>query len=34
MTGVKSPFVMGNSADERRAPAAKEMSDLGIEVWR
>jgi cell division protein FtsZ len=34
MTGVKSPFVLGHEREESRTPAAKEMSDLGIEVWR
>ena len=34
MTGVKSPFVLGHEREDARAPAAKEMSDLGIEVWR
>jgi cell division protein FtsZ len=34
MTGVKSPFVLGHDGEDARAPAAKEMSDLGIEVWR
>jgi cell division protein FtsZ len=33
MTGVRSPYVLGHAEDER-VPAAKEMSDLGIEVWR
>ncbi|MFZ1970617.1 MAG: cell division protein FtsZ [Candidatus Nanoarchaeia archaeon] len=35
MTGVKSPYVLGRDAEEERtAPASREMSDLGIEVWR
>lgn len=34
MTGVRSPFVLGHDVEESRTPAAKEMSDLGIEVWR
>lgn len=35
MTGVKSPYVLGRDNDERESvPASKEMSDLGIEVWR
>jgi len=36
MTGVKSPYVLGRSdEDERRhTRPSKEMSDLGIEVWR
>ncbi|HEA46252.1 MAG TPA: cell division protein FtsZ [Candidatus Pacearchaeota archaeon] len=32
MTGVNSPYVMGKATEES-APS-KEMSDLGIEVWR
>ena len=36
MTGVKSPYVLGKDLDDysSRAPAGKEMSDLGIDVWR
>jgi len=34
MTGVKSPYVLGKDAEEEIAPASKEMSDLGIEVWK
>ena len=34
MTGVKSPYVMGKSVDDLSQPVAKEISDLGIEVWR
>jgi cell division protein FtsZ len=35
MTGVKSPYVLGReTAAEMSAPAIKEMSDLGIEMWR
>ncbi len=34
MTGVKSPYVLGKGEEEETAPASKEMSDLGIEVWR
>lgn len=34
MTGVKSPYVLGKGIEERSVPAAREMSDLGIEVWR
>jgi cell division protein FtsZ len=34
MTGVKSPYVMGRSVDDSSQPVAKEVSDLGIEVWR
>jgi len=33
MTGVRSPYVLGKSIEEQAAPS-KEMSDLGIEVWR
>ena len=34
MTGVKSPYVLGKSIEDRRSNhPAKEMSDLGIEVW-
>jgi len=34
MTGVKSPFVLGKSAEEQAFPVSKEISDLGIEVWK
>ena len=34
MTGVKSPYVMGKSVDDLSQPVAKEISDLGIEVWK
>jgi cell division protein FtsZ len=34
MTGVKSPYVLGRDSEEVSMPASKEMSDLGIEVWR
>ena len=34
MTGVKSPYVMGRSMDDNSQPVAKDISDLGIEVWR
>ena len=33
MTGVKSPFVLGKSAEEQAFPVSKEVSDLGIQVW-
>jgi len=33
MTGVNSPYVLGKHIEDRTQPA-KEMSDLGIEVWR
>ncbi|MBU2562670.1 MAG: cell division protein FtsZ [Nanoarchaeota archaeon] len=34
MTGVKSPYVLGKPRDERALPVSREISDLGIEVWR
>ena len=34
MTGVKSPYVLGRESEERISPVSKEISDLGIEVWR
>ena len=34
MTGVKSPFVLGKSVEESAFPVSKEVSDLGIEVWK
>jgi len=34
MTGVKSPFVLGKSTEEHAFPVSKEISDLGIEVWK
>ena len=34
MTGVKSPYVLGREVEESTVPASKEMSDLGIEVWK
>ena len=35
MTGVKSPYVLGKDIDDYSAPqSSREMSDLGIEVWR
>ena len=34
MTGVKSPYVLGKERPEAMARPSKEMSDLGIEVWR
>jgi cell division protein FtsZ len=33
MTGVKSPFVLGKSAEAHAFPVSKEVSDLGIQVW-
>ncbi len=34
MTGVKSPYVLGKETEEQAFPASKEISDLGIEVWK
>ena len=34
MTGVKSPYVLGKSTEEQSEPLSKEVSDLGIEVWK
>jgi cell division protein FtsZ len=34
MTGVKSPYLLGKSAEESLEPISKELSDVGIEVWR
>lgn len=34
MTGVSSPYVLGVDREETAMPAQKEISDLGIEVWR
>ncbi len=34
MTGVKSPYVLGKSVNEQAQPIAKEISDLGIQVWK
>jgi cell division protein FtsZ len=34
MTGVKSPYVLGRSPEDEVHGASKEMSDLGIDVWR
>lgn len=34
MTGVKSPYVLGRDYEERSLPASREISDLGIDVWR
>ena len=34
MTGVSSPYVLGHDAEEKMLPASKEISDLGINVWR
>lgn len=35
MTGVQSPYVLGKMEDTRmRTPVSREMSELGIEMWR
>ena len=34
MTGVKSPYVLGRDIEEEVRPVSKEVSDLGIEVWK
>jgi len=34
MTGVKSPYVLGKDVEDYSKPVGKEMSDLGIEVWK
>lgn len=34
MTGVKSPYVLGKQEAEQQQAAPKEMSDLGIEMWK
>ena len=34
MTGVKSHYVLSKSTEEQAFPVSKEISDLGIEVWR
>ncbi|MBU4070465.1 MAG: cell division protein FtsZ [Nanoarchaeota archaeon] len=34
MTGVKSPYVLGKATEEQSLPISREISDLGIEVWR
>jgi len=34
MTGVRSPYVLGKAVEEKAFPVSKEISDLGIEVWR
>ncbi len=33
MTGIKSPYVLGKNIEESQQ-ISKEVSDLGIEVWR
>jgi len=34
MTGVKSPYVLGREIEDQTIPVSKEVSDLGIEVWK
>ena len=34
MTGIKSPYVLGKNIEEEIQPISKEVSDLGIEVWK
>ena len=34
MTGVSSPYILGKNVEEQAQPVAKEISDLGIEVWK
>jgi len=34
MTGVHSPYVLGKNFEDTSVPISKEISDLGIEVWR
>lgn len=34
MTGVKSPYVLGKEIESRSVPVSREVSDLGIDVWR
>jgi len=35
MTGVKSPYVLGKDREDSSShSSAREMSDLGIDVWR
>jgi cell division protein FtsZ len=34
MTGVSSPYVLGRNITEEIGPVSREVSDLGIEVWR
>ena len=32
MTGVKSPYVLGNEVEDRTAPTSREMSEWGIDI--
>jgi cell division protein FtsZ len=34
MTGVRSPYVLGKDYEDRTTPMSREVSDLGIEVFR
>ena len=34
MTGVKSPYVLGKDYEDRTVPLSREISDLGLEVFR
>jgi len=34
MTGVRSPYLLGKPTEESQEPVSKELSDVGIEVWR
>jgi cell division protein FtsZ len=34
MTGVHSPYIIGKAAEEQAFPVSKEISELGIEVWK
>ncbi len=34
MTGVNSPYVLGREVKGQNVPVSKEVSDLGIEVWK
>jgi len=34
MTGVKSPYVLGRPYENQSSPVSREVSELGIEVWR
>jgi len=34
MTGVKSPYVLGREVEDYKQPLSREVSDLGIQVWR
>lgn len=34
MTGVRSPYIFGKGEEESTQPVSKEVSDLGIRVWK